>query len=333
LANHKIIIALLVVFTSAIVDAQVPRPSYNSGNGFYVANGKLYDANGVEFRIRGVNRCHYDSYIPAISKTHSNAMRWLVYFDHTDQILGYIQRDNLAQKVIPIPGNWAGTCQNDASYVTSMVDTWVAQVAKWNTIERYLILNIANEWGPSNSTVWRDTYITAIKRLRAAGYTCTLQVTSGGCGQDNEDIHRYGKEVFESDPEKNVIFDQHIYGGWGDQHPWQIDLKKGLDNLASTGLPIVCGEFGPGRDIGPSPTNLTPLQIMQGCEEHGFGWLAWAWDDRPYNCPDEQACENTFALSWDGVYNSTHDLTNFGRVVVEDPTYGLLKLAKPATIF
>jgi len=130
-----------------------------------------------------------------------------------------------------------------------------------------------------------------------------------------------------------VIFDQHIYGGWGDEHTWQLDLKKGLDNLAATGLPIIVGEFGPGREIGPSPTNLTPLQIIQASEQHNFGWMAWAWDDRPFTCPNEKACEDTFALSWDGVYNSTYDLTDFGRVVVEDKNFGLLKLAQPATIF
>src|SRR6516165_5183158 len=39
----------------------VARPSYNTGNGFFVLNGKLYDSAGQEFRIRGVNRLHWDS--------------------------------------------------------------------------------------------------------------------------------------------------------------------------------------------------------------------------------------------------------------------------------
>jgi len=58
----------------------------------------------------------------------------------------------------------------------------------------------------------------------------------------------------------------------------------------------------------------------------GLGWLAWAWDD-----PASAADDTWFALSKNGKYDSTADLTLFGKAVVEDATYGLLKLAKPAT--
>jgi hypothetical protein len=291
---------------------------------------KLYDANGVEFRIHGVNRCHYDGLAPKISSTHANAMRWGVYFDHTDEIIQYMHRDNINQKIVVIPGNWAGTCKDEPSYLSSIVDTWVAQAEKWKPLERYMIVNIANEWGPANSTVWRDSYITAVSRLRAAGYSGTLQITSGGCGQDYLDIARYGKDVLNADPQKNILFDLHIYTMWGDDHSWQQDLKKGLDNLKATGLAVIVGEFGPQNDSPP------PAQIIQECESRNFGWMAWAWDDRPnWNgaCPSEKACETNDALSWDGWYNSSFDLTNFGRIVVENPTVGLLKLGKPATVF
>ena len=61
-------------------------------------------------------------------------------------------------------------------------------------------------------------------------------------------------------------------------------------------------------------------------EAHGFGWLAWAWDD-----PASGADDSWFALSRDGAYDSSADLTQFGREVVEDPDHGLLALARPAT--
>src|SRR5579863_6940294 len=57
------------------------RPSYNTGNGFFVLNGKLYDANGYEFRVRGVNRVHWDSNSAAgIAKSGANAVRWSIDF-------------------------------------------------------------------------------------------------------------------------------------------------------------------------------------------------------------------------------------------------------------
>jgi len=259
-------------------------------------------------------------------------------FTQTSRMISLAQTQNIDQRVVVIPGNWDGTCKEDTGVLTSMVNTWVAQVNQWKPIERYMIINIANEWGPSNSTVWRDAYIDAVQRLRAAGYTTTIQVTSGGCGQDNDDIVRYGAAVLNADPLKNVLFDQHIYGMWcwnsSDCQNWQIQLSKGMDALASTGLAVIIGEFGPGRNIGPSPTMLTPLQIMQAAEQRGMGWMAWAWDDPGcFGCTSASQCENTFTLSWDGFYHSTADLTTYGKQVIEDSTYGTLKLGQPATVF
>ena len=56
----------------------VSRPSYNTGNGFFVLNGKLYDANGVEFVIRGVNKLHWDATTPGMYKCNANALRWVI---------------------------------------------------------------------------------------------------------------------------------------------------------------------------------------------------------------------------------------------------------------
>jgi mannan endo-1,4-beta-mannosidase len=328
-----------VLSSTKIEDDYMPRPEYNAaGVGFYVVGNKLYDANGKEFRIRGVNRCHYDSCPPNINATHANTMRWIMYFNETSHMLDLVQQQNINQKVVAIPGNWDGTCKEDTGVFNEMVDTWVSQYSQWHTLEKYMIINIANEWGPSNSTTWRDSYINGIQRMRTAGYTTTIQVTSGGCGQDNADIVRYGQDVLNADPLKNVLFDQHIYGNWcygdGDCQSWQTQLSTGLNALQSTGLAVIVGEFGPGRNIGPSPTMITPTQVISACEARGFGWMAWAWDDPGcYGCSSEASCENTFTLSWDGWYNSTKDLTDYGRQVVEDPTYGTLKLGTPASIF
>jgi hypothetical protein len=118
-----------------------------------------------------------------------------------------------------------------------------------------------------------------------------------------------------------------VYGNYGSGQ-YQTNLSTTLDRLAATGLVVFIGEFGPGRNIGPSPTLITPLEVMRGAEQRSLGWLAWAWDD-----PARNADDNWFALSYTGDYNSSADLTLFGKVVVEDPTYGLLKLAKPVTAF
>ena len=309
------------------------RPSYNTGTGFFVLNGKLYDANGVEFRIRGVNRNHYDMDAPGIPKTHANTERTVLFFNGewgstTTRNVQTMQQDMINNHIVPMPGNWEGTCDESTATLTTIVDRWVAQVSTYKALDKYMILNIANEWGPADSTVWRDSYVTAIQRLRTAGYTCTISVDSGGCGQDNADLAKHAQAVFDADPQKNVIFDQHIYGNWGldaGKQSWQQGLIAGFDALVATGLPVIIGEFGPGRNIGPSPTNITPQAIIQAAEARNLGWLAWAWDDNP------SAGDDWFALSLNGDYNSSADLTTFGKSVVEGTGYGLLALAKPAT--
>jgi mannan endo-1,4-beta-mannosidase len=306
--------------------APAARPAYNKGTGFFVSNGKLYDANGNEFRIRGIDKLHWDNGSPGLANSKANTVRWNIDFtrpaaDNVALLQGGAGKTpgGIHDHMAVMPGAWdapAGTltCSSDASILASAVSVWVAQAAAWNQLEKYSIINIGNEWGPSNSTVWRDSYVTAIGQLRAAGYHATLSITSGGCGQDNADLAAYAKAVFDSDPEKNVIFDRHVYGGDADVTALSADAAS----LAGLGLPVIFGEFGPGNGIGPSPTNLTPAQVIQVAEQYGFGWLAWAWDDNDLS--NAQADNEWFALSYAGAYGSSADLTMFGQQVVEGCT-------------
>jgi mannan endo-1,4-beta-mannosidase len=313
------------------------RPSGNTGSGFFVLNGKIYDPNGVLFRPVGVNKLHWDAPSPGLfgtNPTRANAVRWDIAFTQpTSTNLALMQKSINAGQV-PIPGNWGGTCNESTATLTSIVDTWVAQAAAWKTMDRYMLLNIANEWGPANSTAWRDAYVTAVQRLRAAGYLSPIVVDAGGCGQNAADIATFGRAVFDADPQKNVIFGVHIYGLWksGAGQTWQTDLTAGLDSIAASGMATICGEFGPGRSIGPSPTTITPSEIIAACTARGFGWLAWAWDD-PAGEFTSGGCDDTwFCMSRTGGYGSSADLTLFGRDVVESP-YGIKLTAQRATIF
>jgi mannan endo-1,4-beta-mannosidase len=341
----------------------VARPSGNTGTGFFTRDGKLYDANGAPFRIKGVNTCHYDenwascSNDCGIPNAHANVNRigTPLWSSISDGTLRNLMDKMISQRVVPMPGVWYVdgsysdesnvTCKEDSgpgSAFEKAVGQWVARAALFKPYEKYLLLNIANEWGPSDSAAWRDAYIDAVGRLRDAGYLCTLVVDAGGCGQDVNDIARYAQAVHDSDPQHNIVFSEHLYGMWGSGaglQNWQTDLAEGLDRMAATGLPIVIGEFGPGRDIGPSPTPMTPGTIIEAADDRGFGWLAWAWDD------DYGAGDNGFALSTrggfsltgerptNGDYPDNADLTAFGNEVVLNPDYGTFGNAEPATIF
>jgi mannan endo-1,4-beta-mannosidase len=340
-----------------VITGNATRPAYNTGVGFFVLNGKLYDANGVEFRVRGINKLHWDLQAPGIWNTNANTIRWVIDFTQPTSTNIALMQDTISHKMVPMPGNWDGTNSGDPADLTKIVDTWVAQAAAWKPLEKYMIVNIANEWGVAtgnyggaspNDTSWRDSYITAVARMRAAGYLGTLSITSGGSGQMITNLTSQAQAIFNSDPQKNVIFDQHAYGLWQDYQPpgplqggvwaqdptespgWlEIDLPSGLAALAATGLVINVCEFGPGMNIGPTPTLMTPKRLITEAEANGIGWMAWAWDDGIQYGNDFFA----LVLNANGNYNMTSDLTTYGQTVVEDPTVGLKVLAKPATIF
>lgn len=316
----------------------VARPAGNTGIGFFVASGKLYDANGVEFRPTGLNKLHWDAPSPGLfgaNPTKSNAVRWVIDFDQPTSTNLALMQKSIAAKQVPIPGSWNGTCDESTATLSSIVDQWVAQAATWKSVERFALFNIANEWGPPNSIVWRDSYVTAIARMRAAGYLGTLVVDAGGCGQDVPDLVNYAQAVFASDPQRNVVFDWHVYGfacTVGCQS-WQFPLAASLDAMKTTGLPMLCGEYGPGRNIGPSPTNITPGEVMQACATRGFGTLAWAFDDPAGEFTSGGCADDGFCIGRTGDYASTTDLTTYGKSVIEDPVFGIRATARPATVF
>jgi mannan endo-1,4-beta-mannosidase len=329
--------------TGAPTGGTVSRPSYNTGNGFFVLHGKLYDPNGNEFRMRGVNRAHYDSNSSAgIAKSGANAVRIFVgtiWGQSVAGLVNIVQTQHINQKEVPIPtapyttGSTATSCNSDPATLASVVDTWVATAANWTTLNKYMIVNIANEWGPSNSTVWRDSYITAIAKMRAAGYLGPLMIDTGGCGQDIQDLLNYSTAVFNSDPQKNVIFAFHIYGVASSAAAVNTYLAELAALSSSAGMAFAITEFGPGKNIGPSPTMTPPGQIITAAEANGLGWLAWAWDDN--NLAGGRSSDTWFSMTYagPGTYTQPSDLTIFGLDIVLNPIYGLQAIAKPASIF
>jgi len=304
------------------------RPAYNTGQGFFVANGALYDPSGHKFRIRGVNRVHWDIASSGIAASGANTERIDIDFSRKPDDNAVLINQIIARKNVPMPANWTATSSSDPTKFNSVVQTWVNQAATWKKFDRYMILNIANEWGPqwteANPSAWKDAYISAIAKLRAAGYTSTLCVDTGQWGQDDKQLLNNAKAVFDADPQKNVIFSVHVYGLW---RPGTAADK--LSKLADLGVPVILGEFGPGRNVSGMGL-MTPLEVIQAAERNNIGWMAWAWDD--YNLAGYTADDNWFALTYKGgIYNSEADLTKFGKTVVLDPDWGLLKLGRKAT--
>src|SRR5262245_6171086 len=50
-------IYFLLIVQSLLAQSET-RPDYNTGTGFFVKNGRIYDSNGIEFTPYGVNSVH-----------------------------------------------------------------------------------------------------------------------------------------------------------------------------------------------------------------------------------------------------------------------------------
>ena len=294
-----------------------------SAQSLHVQNGKLYGPTSTELRLRGINRAHWDQNTYGTGSVGANVVRMSIDFSQpVATSWGAVQSQILSYGMTPIVGNWIGTCNSDPNVLSSIVDTWIAQADTWKQLNANGIVNIANEWGPTNSSVWRDSYIAQVKRLRAAGFTGTLMVDSGGCGQDPNDIVQYGAAVLASDPLHNILFDVHVYGNFvlNATVSWETDYATSMAALKATGLPIVLGEFGPGNNVGPSPTTITPQQVISTAESNGWGWLAWAMDDN-----DQAGCQSdgygfsmTYTCWGDATHQGDANLTPWGLLIATE---------------
>jgi hypothetical protein len=317
------------------------RPAYNTGGGYFVSNGQLYDPSGNVFRIRGVDRAHYDSGSgPYIGKSGANTTRFFMFnigasgaaSAATYESVALQQHINYNELPIITAANVAGTSTYTAgdqstTDLSTTVSWWVNNVSAFAPIMNQIAINIANEWGPGSSSTWVSAYQTAISRLRAAGYTCPLVIDSGQYGEDFGDLLNYAAQVFTSDPQKNIIFSLHVYSNASSVLSQNI-LPQLAALAGSQGMVFIVGEFGPGRNIGPAPTLVTPGQVIQAAETSGLGWIAWAWDDNDLsNCG---ADNNWFSMTYScSVYTAPSSLTWFGLDVALNPAYGLGALATP----
>ncbi|PRX35602.1 mannan endo-1,4-beta-mannosidase [Orenia metallireducens] len=253
-----------------------------AADGFYVQNGRLYDANGNEFVMRGINHAHAwwkgneDVAIPAIAATGANTVRVALGDGETwgyddistvSHIIDLCEQNNL----IAVLDVHDTTGLDSSSSLTNAVDYWISMKDVLIGKEDTVIINIANEWyGTWNGSSWAAGYKQEIPRLRAAGLNHTLMVDAAGWGQYPQSIHDYGTEVFNADPQRNTMFSIHMYeyaGGTAQQ------VKDNIDGVINQGLALSIGEFG----IRHTDGDVDEATIMSYSEQKGVGYIGWSW--------------------------------------------------------
>ncbi len=357
----SILFVCLMASLSSLFAQPETRPEHNTGIGFFVKAGKLYDANGLEFIPFGVNSVHVwlneanskNALRNEMAKARINTVRLVTAGESwtwNNQSETPAKKKTLAQlaidaSMIPMLELHDGTCLSDIDKspadgkmgLKQIVDHWLLpeNVSMLKELEKYLMLNIANEWGPDADAANHEDYFIgykdAITRLRNAGVKNLLVIDAGGCGQDPRTLLQYADALLQHDPEHNVIAGIHLYGlwrskdkafsGWIPPYVVEDDIPK----LAALETPVIVGEFG-WTDAGTS-INFNPEILVKICHENKMGWLFWAWHSN-----DNEPFFNISARS-DLKYNSVNDLSNGGKFMVNDATYGFKQLAARATVF
>ena len=204
------------------------RPSYNTGSGYFVVNGQLYDPSGYLVNLRGFCNNHYDngSTIPSISKAYGNAARIASYRVGSGGVANstYVTTIQTAYGspnfIVPIFACWyvpgTGTLTSGDSTIAdfhSCASWWASSFSDFSAIQNNMLLELYNEPKISTNSAWATMVEADIATVRAAGYTCPIVVPTNGQGQDVTSITTYAAAIVASDPLQSIIFDYHLYGG------------------------------------------------------------------------------------------------------------------------
>ncbi|MET7963713.1 cellulase family glycosylhydrolase [Micromonospora zamorensis] len=272
--------ALLALLVAVLAFGQ---PAHAAA-GFSVANGKLYDANGTQFIMRGVNHAHtwypqQTTSFADVKALGANTVRVVLssgdrWTRNTNADVANVISTCKANRlicVLEVHDTTGYGEQSGAITLARAVDYWLSLADVLAGQERYVIVNIGNEpYGNQNYASWATDNANAIKRLRTGGLTHTIMVDAPNWGQDwSFTMRDNAASVFAADPARNTVFSIHMYGVFDTA----AEISDYLGRFRSAGLPIVVGEFGFNHSDG-DPDEDTILAYSQA---NGIGWLGWSW--------------------------------------------------------
>lgn len=298
--------------------------------GFTTQGSQLIDAAGQPFIIAGINNPHawfgeraYQA-LDDIAATQANTVRivWQTRGQLTE--LERIIQKCITLKMIPmvelhdVTGNASGERLLDMAryYCKDDVKSMLMRY------KRYLLINIANEWGSHKVTAkhWLKSYTDAVAMMRDAGYKTTLVVDAPGWGQNIQPILKKGSELIENDPMHNILFSVHMYGSWNDIYA----INDKLNAARQKNLPLIVGEFGYNYNNGHNNLRCKAnhRHILATCHRLGYGFMPWSWTG------------NNKENAWlDMVESSDWKTPTWWGSEVIDGEYGIRQTARRANVF
>ncbi|MFD3333920.1 cellulase family glycosylhydrolase [Streptomyces sp. NPDC058700] len=252
--------------------------------GLRVDNGRLYEANGNEFVMRGVNHAHAwyperAGSIADIAAKGANTVRIVLSSGDrwtrttTDQVSSLIDRCRTS-KLICVLETHDTTGYGEEPAAASLdraADYWISLKSALVGQEDYVVVNIGNEpFGNNDQGAWTNATKSAIGKLRGAGLRHALMVDAPAWGQDWAHVMRdNAASVFAADPDRNTIFSVHMYG----VYDTAAEVQSYLNHFVSNRLPLVIGEFGDAHSDGNPDENA----IMATAQSLRIGYLGWSW--------------------------------------------------------
>ncbi|WP_436995208.1 cellulase family glycosylhydrolase [Streptomyces sp. enrichment culture] len=261
------------------------EPAGASAAGLHIEDGRLLEANGNDFVMRGVNHAH--TWYPGetqsladIKETGANTVRVVLASGHrwsenspqdVAAVVGQCKENRLIC-VLEVHDTTGYGEEAAAASLDQAADYWIGLRDVLAGEEEYVIVNIGNEpWGNTDPAGWTRPTIDAVQKLRDAGFEHTIMVDAPNWGQDWQGVMRANaRTVYDADPTGNLIFSIHMYSVYDTAEK----VSDYLNAFVDAGLPILIGEFGGPADQWGDPNEDA---MMATAEQLGLGYLAWSW--------------------------------------------------------
>lgn len=327
LSKKTLHIFIAVMFAVITCFGFINIDSAEAASGFYVSGTNIYDANGNTFVMRGVNIPHAwytdktETSIKGAANLGANTVRIVLSNGAKYQKTSSSEVSNIinwckSNKLVCILEVHDATGSDSTYDLNRCVDYWKEMKSVLSGTEKYVIVNIANEWyGTWNGSAWAEGYKSAIRSLRDAGISNMFMVDCAGWGQYPDSIKDYGKSVFNADSQKNTVFSIHMYEYAGGN---SSTVKNNINNALNIGVPVVIGEFGGQHTNG----DVDEGTIMSYCTSKNVGYLGWSWKGN-----DSSMSYLDIANSWDG-----SNLSSWGNTLINGSN-GIKKTSKICSVY
>ncbi|MFD3533220.1 cellulase family glycosylhydrolase [Streptomyces sp. NPDC058664] len=277
--------ATLLAYVLLGAAAAQARTADAVATGLHVNGGRLLEANGNDFVMRGVNHAHtwYPGETQSLADIKalgansvrvvlSNGHRWTANSPADVQAVVADCKANRLICVLEVHDTTGYGEEAAAGTLDQAADYWIGLKGVLTGQEDHIIVNIGNEpWGNADPAGWTAPTIAAVKKLRAAGFAHTIMVDAPNWGQDWQGVMKAeAQSVYAADTTGNLVFSIHMYSVFDTAQ----EIRDYLGAFTAARLPILIGEFGGPADQWGDPDEDTMMAVA---EELRLGYLAWSW--------------------------------------------------------